>query len=73
MPTELIPLLTGPAGAVAVLVWVVWMQRQDIKDLRRALEAQTSRGDAAEEAGRTALSFMTAYMRGELPGGKADP
>jgi hypothetical protein len=77
MPPELIPLLTGPAGAVVVLVWVVIMQRQDIRELRRAVSAQTKRGDAAEEAGRAALSFMTAWMHGKIPpvppGGEPPP
>ena len=35
----ILPYLTGPAAAVVVLVWVVWMQRQDIRDLRRINEA----------------------------------
>jgi hypothetical protein len=73
MPTDLLPYLTGPAGAVVVLVWVVVMQRQDIKELRKAVDKQTSRGDAAEEAGRAALTFMTSWMRGNPPAGSGPP
>lgn len=40
-PTDIIPLLTGPAAALAVLIWVVWMQRQEINDLRGANEKLT--------------------------------
>ena len=59
-PTDILPLLTGPAAAVAVLVWVVWMQRQDIKEMRREREALLKRADSAEEAARTTLAVLSA-------------
>jgi hypothetical protein len=57
-----LPYLTGPAGALAVLIWVVWMQRKDISDLRRAAEAERSRADSAEEAARTVRELLTAIL-----------
>jgi len=57
-----LPYLTGPAGALAVLLWVVWMQRRDIADLRRANEAERSRADSAEEAARTVRELLTAIL-----------
>lgn len=56
----ILPYLTGPAAAVVVLAWFVWMQRQDIKDLRRVNEAANSRAAAAEEAARAALATINA-------------
>jgi len=56
----ILPYLTGPAAAVVVLVWVVWMQRQDIKDLRRINEAASKRADSAEEAARSSLEMLRA-------------
>ena len=56
----ILPYLTGPAAAVVVLVWVVWMQRQDIKDLRRTNEAASKRADSAEEAARSSLEMLRA-------------
>jgi hypothetical protein len=57
-PSLIFPYLTGPAAAVVVLVWVVVMQRADIKELRRALDAQTLRASAADEAARAALATI---------------
>jgi hypothetical protein len=57
-----LPYLTGPAGALAVLIWVVWMQRKDIADLRRAAEAERSRADSAEEAARTSSELLRAIL-----------
>jgi hypothetical protein len=59
-PAAILPYLTGPAAAVAVLVWVVWMQRCDIRELRRALDAQATRASSAEDAARTALATINA-------------
>jgi hypothetical protein len=59
-PAEILPYLTGPVGALAVLIWVVWMQRQDIRELRRALDAQTTRANSAEDAARTTLATINA-------------
>jgi len=56
----ILPYLTGPAAAVAVLVWVVWMQRQDLRDLRRVNEAANKRADSAEEAARSSLEMLRA-------------
>jgi hypothetical protein len=59
-PTTVVPLLTGPVAALVVLIWVVWMLRQDIKDMRRALEAERRRADSAEEAARASLTVISA-------------
>ena len=56
----ILPYLTGPAAALVVLVWVVWMQRQDIKDLRRTVKAANKRADSAEEAARSSLDMLRA-------------
>lgn len=64
---DILPLISGPAAAVAVLIWVVWMQRKDIADLRRALEAERRRGDASEEAARSTLAVIRAITGGRLP------
>ena len=59
---SLLPYLTGPAGAVAVLIWVVWMLRKDIAELRRIVEAERSRADSAEEAARTANALIAGLL-----------
>jgi hypothetical protein len=64
---DILPLLTGPAAAVAVLVWLVWMQRRDLTDLRRALEAERVRADSAEEAARTSLAVISSLTGQALP------
>lgn len=65
--TNLLPYLTGPAGAVAVLIWVVWMQRQDIKELRRTIQAERSRADSAEEAARTSNALIAGVLERSRP------
>jgi len=61
-PAQLFPYLTGPVGALAVLIWVVWMQRRDIADLRRTIDAERRRADAAEEAARTTSQILTGLI-----------
>jgi hypothetical protein len=56
----ILPYLTGPAAALVILVWVVIMLRQDIKDLRRVNEAANKRADSAEEAARSSLEMLRA-------------
>ena len=56
----ILPYLTNPAAAVVVLVWVVVMLRQDIKDLRHINEAANKRADSAEEAARSSLDMLRA-------------
>ncbi len=68
-PQDILPLLTGPAAALAVLIWVVWMQRQDIKELRKALEAERRRADTGEEAARTTLAVLTHITGQDRNGG----
>ena len=51
-PSQLLPYITGPAAGLAVLIWVVYMQRKDITELRKTTDAERSRADAAEEAAR---------------------
>ena len=55
-----VTLLTGPVAALVVLIWVVWMLRSDIKDMRAALEAERRRADSAEEAARASLTVISA-------------
>ena len=62
MPAELLPYITGPAAAVVVLMWVVWTQRQDIKELRRTIAAERSRADSAEEAARTVNQLISGLL-----------
>lgn len=54
----ILPYLTGPAAAVFILLWFVWLQRQDIKELRRENAALRARADSAEDAARTALATI---------------
>ena len=65
--TTLLPYVTGPAGAVAVLVWVVWMQRRDLAELRRTVEAERKRADSAEEAARTANTLIAGVLERSRP------
>jgi hypothetical protein len=58
----LLPLLTGPVAGLAILVWVVWMQRRDLADLRKALDAERRRADSAEEAARTTNSLLAGLI-----------
>lgn len=57
-----LPYLTGPVGALVVLVWVVWMQRKDIAELRKTIDAERHRADAAEEAARTTNQLLTGLV-----------
>ena len=67
-PSDILPLISGPAAAVAVLIWVVWMQRQDIKEMRRALDAANTRASVADDAARTTLAALnTLAGRGQGP------
>ena len=61
-PSTVIPYLTGPIGALAVLVWVVWMQRRDIAELRAVIDAERRRADAAEEAARTTNQLIAGLL-----------
>jgi hypothetical protein len=61
-PSVLLPYLTGPVAALVVLIWVVWMQRKDITELRRALDAERSRADSAEEAARTTNQLLSGLI-----------
>ena len=60
--TTLLPYLTGPAGAVIVLVWWVWTQRRDLAELRKTIEAERRRADSAEEAARTANALIAGVL-----------
>ena len=64
---DILPLLTGPVAALVVLVWVVWMLRKDIADMRDALAAERVRADSAEEAARTSLAVISALTGQPLP------
>ena len=65
--TTLLPSLTGPVGAVAVLVWVVYMQRKDIAELRLTVEAERRRADSAEEAARTSNALIAGVLERNRP------
>ena len=61
-PSQVLPYITGPAGAVAVLIWVVWMQRKDIAELRKTIDAERQRGDASEEAARATYQLVAGVL-----------
>lgn len=65
--TTLLPYLSGPAGAVIVLVWVVWLQRKDIAELRRTIDAERRRADSAEEAARTSNALIAGVLERSRP------
>jgi hypothetical protein len=62
-PANIFPYLTGPAGALAVLIWVVWMQRRDIAELRKIIDAERRRADSAEEAARTTYELLAGLVK----------
>lgn len=65
--TQILPYLTGPIGALAVLVWIVWMQRRDIAELRATIDAERRRADSAEEAARTANALIAGVLERSRP------
>ena len=65
--TTLLPYLTGPMGALAVLVWVVWTQRRDIAELKATIDAERRRADSAEEAARTANTLIAGVLERSRP------
>lgn len=60
--TAVLPYITGPAGALAVLIWVVWMLRRDITELRKTIDAERRRADSAEEAARTSNALIAGLL-----------
>lgn len=60
--TTVLPYLTGPAGAVIVLVWWVWTLRRDLAELRKTIDAERRRADSAEEAARTANTLIAGVL-----------
>lgn len=56
--SDIVPLLTGPAAALVICVWVIWWLRQDLKELRRANKELVKRADSAEEAARTSNALI---------------
>ena len=65
--TELVPYLTGPAGALIVLAWVVWTQRKDLAELHRTVDAERRRADSAEEAARTSNALIAGLLERTRP------
>ena len=65
--TTLLPYLSGPAGAVVVLVWMVWLQRRDIAELRKTIDAERRRADSAEEAARTSNALIAGVLERSRP------
>lgn len=61
---QLAPYLTGPVAALIVLIWVFILQRQDMGDLRKALEDERKRADSAEEAARTMNALLSKVLEG---------
>lgn len=62
-----VPYLTGPVGALVVLAWWVWTQRRDINELRKIIDAERHRADAAEEAARTANALIAGVLERSRP------
>ena len=60
--TQLFPYLTGPIGALVVLIWWVWTLRKDVSELRRTIDAERRRADSAEEAARTANQLIAGVL-----------
>lgn len=56
--TDILPLLTGPAAALFICVWVIWWLRQDLKELRKANKELVKRADSAEEAARASNMLL---------------
>ena len=65
--TQILPYLSGPAGALVTLAWVVWMQRRDIAELRATISAERRRADSAEEAARTANALIAGVLERSRP------
>ena len=64
---QIAPYLTGPIGALVVLVWWVWTLRRDISELRKTVDAERRRADAAEEAARTANALIAGVLERSRP------
>lgn len=69
---DVLPYLTGPVAAVVVLIWVVWMQRKDIEELRATVDAERRRADSAEEAARTTNALLSGIMERAIGGRRRD-
>ena len=71
--SDILPLLTGPAAALVICVWVIWWLRQDLKELRKANKELVRRADSAEEAARTSNALIdkliTMSAKREINGG----
>ena len=65
--TQLFPYLTGPIGALVVLIWWVWTLRKDLAELRGTVDAERRRADAAEEAARTANALIAGVLERSRP------
>lgn len=63
----LLPYLTGPVGAVAVLIWWVWTLRRDLAEKDRTIAAERRRADSAEEAARTANALIAGVLERSRP------
>ena len=65
--TALLPYLSGPVGGLAIALWWVWTLRQDVKELRKTIDAERSRADAAVEAARTANALIAGVLERSRP------
>lgn len=63
----MLPYLTGPIGALCVLIWWVWTLRKDVSELRGIVDAERRRADAAEEAARTANALIAGVLERSRP------
>jgi hypothetical protein len=61
---QIAPYLTGPVAALIVLAWVFILQRQDLADMKKALEDERKRADSAEEAARTMNALLSKVLDG---------
>lgn len=54
--------VSGPAGALVALAWWIFTLRRDVAELRKIIEAERRRADAAEEAARTANALIAGVL-----------
>jgi hypothetical protein len=56
---QLLPLLTGPVAGLAIAIWMIFMQRSDLKQKDKMIEALQRRADAAEVAASTSNALLS--------------
>ena len=61
-PSAVLPYLTGPVAALALALLWIWTQRHDIGELRKIIEAERKRADAAEAAARATYELIAGLL-----------